>query len=93
MALPDDASRTVGLQPSTRAKPLRRDKDGKKIPALAQTGKIGWMFILDRLTGKPVFGIEERPVAKGDVPTRMVCADATIPREASRSNAREHDGR
>ena len=26
------------------------------------------MFILDRVTGKPVFGVEERPVPKGDVP-------------------------
>jgi glucose dehydrogenase len=43
-------------------------KDGKKIPALAQVGKIGYMFILDRTTGKPVFGVEERPVAKGNVP-------------------------
>jgi glucose dehydrogenase len=43
-------------------------KDGKKIPALAAMGKSGWMFILDRVTGKPVFGVEERPVPKGDVP-------------------------
>jgi quinoprotein glucose dehydrogenase len=43
-------------------------KDGKKIPALAQVGKIGYMFILDRVTGKPVFGVEERPVPKGNVP-------------------------
>jgi quinoprotein glucose dehydrogenase len=41
---------------------------GKKIAALAQIGKTGWMFILDRVTGKPVFGVEERPVPKGDVP-------------------------
>ena len=43
-------------------------KDGKKIPALAAMGKSGWMFILDRVTGKAVFGVEERPVPKGDVP-------------------------
>ena len=42
--------------------------DGKKIPAVAQVGKSGYMFILDRVTGKPVFGVEERPVAKGDAP-------------------------
>jgi glucose dehydrogenase len=41
---------------------------GKKIPALAQVTKSGWMFILDRVTGKPVFGVEERPVPKSDVP-------------------------
>jgi glucose dehydrogenase len=41
---------------------------GKKIPILAQIGKTGWMFILNRETGKPVFGVEERPVPAGDVP-------------------------
>ncbi len=43
-------------------------KDGKSIPALAAIGKPALMFILDRTTGKPVFGVEERPVPKGDVP-------------------------
>ena len=43
-------------------------RNGKKIQALAQVGKSGYMFILDRLTGKPVFGVEERPVAKSNVP-------------------------
>jgi quinoprotein glucose dehydrogenase len=41
---------------------------GRTIPALATVGKGGYMFILDRTTGKPVFGVEERPVPKGDVP-------------------------
>ncbi len=41
---------------------------GKKVPVIAQVGKTGWMFILDRETGKPVFGVEERPVPAGDVP-------------------------
>ena len=43
-------------------------KDGQQILALALVGKTGWMFILDRVTGKPVFGVEERPVPKCDVP-------------------------
>jgi glucose dehydrogenase len=42
--------------------------NGKKIPAIAQIGKTGWMFILDRTNGRPVFGVEERKVAAGDVP-------------------------
>ncbi len=41
---------------------------GKKVPAIAQIGKTGWMFILNRETGKPVFGVEERKVTAGDVP-------------------------
>jgi glucose dehydrogenase len=43
-------------------------RNGKKIQALAQVTKSGYMFILDRLTGKPVFGVEERPVDKSNVP-------------------------
>jgi quinoprotein glucose dehydrogenase len=43
-------------------------RDGRRIPALASIGKTGWMFILDRVTGEPVFGVEERPVPAGDVP-------------------------
>ena len=37
-------------------------------PAVAVTSKTGNVFILDRLTGKPVFGVEERQVPKSDVP-------------------------
>ncbi|MEZ5892095.1 MAG: PQQ-binding-like beta-propeller repeat protein [Parvularculaceae bacterium] len=42
--------------------------DGRKIPALAETGKNGLMYILNRETGAPVFGVEEKPVAAADVP-------------------------
>lgn len=43
-------------------------KDGRTIPALALTGKPGLMYILNRQTGEPIHGVEERPVARGDVP-------------------------
>jgi quinoprotein glucose dehydrogenase len=44
-------------------------KQGNRtIPALATVGKGGYMFILDRTNGKPVFGVEERTVPKGNVP-------------------------
>jgi quinoprotein glucose dehydrogenase len=43
-------------------------KDGKKIPAVAQSTKLGLMFILDRFTGKAVFGDEERPIPDTDAP-------------------------
>ena len=35
---------------------------GKKIPALAQSTKQGLLFLLDRVTGKPIYGVEERKV-------------------------------
>ncbi|HXE64995.1 MAG TPA: PQQ-binding-like beta-propeller repeat protein [Bryobacteraceae bacterium] len=43
-------------------------KDGKTIPALAVISKNALMFILNRETGEPIYGVEERPVPKGDVP-------------------------
>jgi quinoprotein glucose dehydrogenase len=43
-------------------------RDGRTIPAVAQITKMGLLFVLDRLTGKPVFGVEERAVPKSDVP-------------------------
>jgi quinoprotein glucose dehydrogenase len=42
--------------------------DGRKIKAVAQPSKQGFLYVLDRLTGKPVWPIEERPVEKGSVP-------------------------
>ena len=54
-------------------------KDGKKIQALAQVGKSGFMYILDRVTGKPVFGMEEKPVAKSNVPGEVSYPTQPIP--------------
>ena len=42
--------------------------DGKPIKAVAQPTKQGWVYVFDRVTGQPVWPIEERPVEKGDVP-------------------------
>jgi glucose dehydrogenase len=43
-------------------------RDGRTIPALALTTKSGYLYLLNRETGQPVFGVEERPVSKSDVP-------------------------
>jgi quinoprotein glucose dehydrogenase len=42
-------------------------QNGKKIPAVAQMSKMGLLFILNRETGKPIFGVEERPIPTDDV--------------------------
>ena len=42
-------------------------KDGKTIPALVQSSKMGFLFVLNRLTGEPIYPIEERPVPASDV--------------------------
>jgi glucose dehydrogenase len=41
---------------------------GKLVPALVEVTKQGLMFILDRRTGKPVFGVTERPVPPSTIP-------------------------
>ncbi len=43
-------------------------KDGKEIPAIAVGSKTGNLFLLNRETGEPLFGVEERPVPASDVP-------------------------
>jgi quinoprotein glucose dehydrogenase len=43
-------------------------RNGRRIPALGVTTKSGYLYILNRETGQPIFGVEERPVAKSDVP-------------------------
>ena len=42
--------------------------DGREIKAIAQPTKQGWVYVFDRVTGEPVWPIEERPVPAGDVP-------------------------
>ncbi len=42
--------------------------DGKPIKAVLESSKQAFMYVFDRVTGKPVWPIEERPVEKGDVP-------------------------
>ena len=42
--------------------------DGRTIPAVLQTTKTGQLFVLDRMTGKPIFPVTERAVPKSDVP-------------------------
>src|SRR5579872_6631078 len=42
--------------------------DGRKIDAVAQLTKTGWAFVFDRVSGKPVWPIEEHKVPASDVP-------------------------
>jgi quinoprotein glucose dehydrogenase len=54
-------------------------RDGKKIPVVVQTSKSAYMFILNRITGKPVFGVQERPVPKGNVPGEAYSSTQPFP--------------
>jgi quinoprotein glucose dehydrogenase len=42
--------------------------NGRTVKAVAQPTKQGVLYVFDRVTGQPIFPIEERPVPKGDVP-------------------------
>ncbi|MFS4437390.1 pyrroloquinoline quinone-dependent dehydrogenase [Paracoccaceae bacterium GXU_MW_L88] len=52
----------------TNAAPTLVDiqRDGETIPALVQTTKQAMLYVLDRRTGEPVFGMEEREVPASD---------------------------
>jgi quinoprotein glucose dehydrogenase len=54
-------------------------KDGKTIPAVLSVNKNALAFILDRVTGKPIFGVEERPVPQSNVPGEQTSPTQPFP--------------
>ena len=53
-------------------------RNGRKVPIVVQHSKTGMLFIYNRLTGEPVFPIEERPVPKSTIDGEKTSADATL---------------
>lgn len=53
--------------------------DGERIPALVQTTKQSFAYVLNRETGEPVWPIEERPVPQSDVPGEATSATQPFP--------------
>jgi quinoprotein glucose dehydrogenase len=53
--------------------------NGTKVPVLAQVAKTGYMYLLNRVTGKPVFGIKETPVPSSQVPGEQSSPTQPIP--------------
>ena len=53
--------------------------DGRPIKAVAQITKQAWVYTFDRVTGEPVWPIEERPVPAGDVPGEWYAATQPFP--------------
>ena len=43
-------------------------RDTRQIPALLVTGKTNYVYVFDRVTGEPFYGIEDRPVRRSDDP-------------------------
>ncbi|AVR45168.1 pyrrolo-quinoline quinone [Christiangramia fulva] len=54
-------------------------KDGKKIDAVAQITKHGYIFVFDRVTGEPVFPIEEKAVPQLHLPGEKPWPTQPIP--------------
>jgi quinoprotein glucose dehydrogenase len=53
--------------------------DGRRIDAVVQLTKHGFTFVFDRVTGKPVWPIEERPVPASDVPGERASPSQPFP--------------
>ena len=53
--------------------------NGRRIKAVAQVSKQAFVYVFDRVTGQPVWPIEERPVPNGDVPGEWYSPTQPIP--------------
>lgn len=54
-------------------------RNGKTIPAVAAISKVGLLFLLDRVTGKPIYGVEERAVPQSKVPEEKTSKTQPFP--------------
>ena len=65
----------------TQSAPLVVDlvRNGTTIPALIMVNKTGLVFTLNRVTGKPIFDVVERPVPESDVPGELTSPTQPFP--------------
>lgn len=54
-------------------------RNGRKIDAVAQGTKTGYLFLFDRVTGKPLFEVIERPAPESNIPDEKAAATQRIP--------------
>ena len=54
-------------------------RKGRVIPAVAQITKMGLLFVFDRVTGEPVYGMEERPVPQTAIPGEVTSKTQPFP--------------
>lgn len=55
------------------------ERDGEPLEVVIQPTKMGFTFVLERETGKPVFPVEERPVPQSDIPGEVASPTQRIP--------------
>ncbi|MEQ8553812.1 MAG: PQQ-binding-like beta-propeller repeat protein [Cyclobacteriaceae bacterium] len=68
--------------------------EGQMIDAVAQVTKVGMVFVFDRVTGEPLFPIEEKPVKQSEVPGEVSSPTQpfpTLPPPYARHGFRETD--
>lgn len=54
-------------------------RHGRIVPAIAEITKMGLLFVFDRVTGEPVYGMEERPVPQSTVPGEVTSKTQPFP--------------
>ena len=55
------------------------NREGKQVDAIAQTTKQGFVFVLDRKNGQPLFPIESRKYPSSDLPGEAAASEQVLP--------------
>ncbi len=55
------------------------ERDGRRVDAVAQTTKTGYVFLFDRETGTPLFEVRDVPAPASDVPGERAAATQPVP--------------
>jgi quinoprotein glucose dehydrogenase len=58
---------------------LTVEHDGEQVPVVAQATKNGFVYVFNRVTGKPIWPIEERPVPKSNMPGEVTSPTQPFP--------------
>ena len=53
--------------------------EGKLVDVVAQTSKTGYLWVFDRVSGKPLWTVTERPVPKSDMPGEATWPTQPVP--------------
>ena len=53
--------------------------DGRNVDVVAQATKFGFLYVFNRVTGEPLWPIEERPVPKSDAPSEVTSPTQPFP--------------
>ena len=67
------------MRSAARAGADGRDRQREEDADSGADRQVGYMYILDRVTGKPVFGVEEKPVPQSNVPGEQTSPTQPIP--------------